>query len=56
MRQRLKDEAKFQEHKHPGMTFYTIKEMKNITDHSKFLSGFLRRMEEDQKKQQEKKE
>ncbi len=52
IKEKMKNIAKFQEHKHPGITFYTIKQMKNSTDHSKFLSGFMKRME---KENQEKK-
>ena len=57
MKHRLKDKASFQEHKHPGMNFFTIKDKKNPIEHAKFLSGFMKRMEKDQGKQnQEKKE
>jgi hypothetical protein len=50
MKDKLKDHASFQEHKHPGMTFYTIKEKKNPIEHAKFLSGFMKRMEKEQPK------
>jgi hypothetical protein len=57
MKHRLKDKASFQEHKHPGMNFFTIKDKKNPIEHAKFLSSFMKRMEKDQAKQnQEKKE
>ncbi len=58
MKHKLKDKATFQEHKHPGATFYTIKEKKNPAEHAKFLSNFMRRMEKDQAQQaaKEKKE
>ena len=55
--QNIKDKASFQEHKHPGMNFFTIKDKKNPIEHAKFLSSFMKRMEKDQGKQnQEKKE
>jgi hypothetical protein len=55
MKPRIKDLATFQEHKHPGMTFYTIKDKKNPAEHAKFLSGFMKRMEKE-KQEQEKRE
>jgi translation elongation factor P/translation initiation factor 5A len=54
MKEKLKEYAAFQEHKHPGITFYTIKQMKNSAEHAKFLSNFIKRMEQDQKAQKEK--
>ncbi len=53
MKYKLKDLASFQEHKHPGMTFYTIKKMKDSTDHAKFLSNFIKRMEHEEKSKRE---
>jgi hypothetical protein len=47
MKTRLKDQATFQEHKHPGATFYTIKDKKNPAEHAKFISGFMKRMEKE---------